>query len=114
MVAGERFEAWCTCPACERFACHHLRAATVADNCLRTRTEALLRVKHRLRYAREDDQERAYITAFGTQMLRTLYVNTPGWSDEARYRQAEFKSRTETALFDVVRTCECGNSWGQT
>lgn len=29
MVAGERFEAWCACPSCERFACHRIRRPKV-------------------------------------------------------------------------------------
>lgn len=58
-----------------------------------------------------------YTYASLAALQSALRRDAPHWSDEARAKQAEFKLRKQAAMearYEVVRTCVCGTSWGQT
>ena len=48
--------------------------------------------------------------------LDKIRADSPEWSDEAVMRYARFLDRRDGSSefgFEVIRTCKCGNEWGQ-
>ncbi len=113
MVVGERFEAWCSCPACERFACHLLRAP---------KPKPEPKPKDRL----FEFDKRNFLSKYGDKPLRGAVMIAPyrdpiaemSWHLHELGARMDAMSLSPEPLreweFEVIRMCECGNEWGQT
>ncbi len=105
VVVGERFEAWCECPACELFACHHMRAADPYDNLIAVKQDdvALMKIRN---FEYEDYRHERHRNRHERHRDCSLTCELTDF--------AVFLAKSGRSMYEIIRMCECGNQWGMT